>query len=73
MKANHELSPAEVVAMPLGEFEQRFGFRPGDALEKHYFAANARRLEPHIREALEAGVLGDIRLDHVVMVERVDE
>lgn len=65
---NDELGPDDVIAMPLTEFEVRFGFRPVDALEKHYFASNAKRLQPHIREALEAGVIGDIpSLDHVVM------
>ena len=67
MRPNGELCPAEVIRMPLDEFEERFGFRPSDALEKHYFAVNAKRLEPFIREALEAGVLGDIQLSHVVM------
>lgn len=66
MKLNHELSPAEVTVMPLQEFEQRFGFRPTDALEKHYFAVNAKRLEPNIRAALEA-ILDDVPLNHVVM------
>jgi hypothetical protein len=67
MKHNEDLTPAEVIKMPLNEFEERFGFRPVDALEKHYFASNAKRLEPHVREAIEAGVIGPVSLDHVVM------
>jgi hypothetical protein len=66
-KANHKLTPAEVIAMPLKEFEARFGFRPRDAIEKHYFASNAKRPSPIVREALAAGVLGDIDYSHVVM------
>lgn len=66
-KANHKLTPAEVVKMPLREFEQRFGFRPRDAIEKHYFASNAKRITPMVYEALAAGVLGPIDYSHVVM------
>lgn len=64
-----ELTPGDVIAMPLGEFEERFGFRPVDALEKHWFASNATRLPDLMREALESGVLDEIKpdLDHVVM------
>lgn len=33
----------EVIAMPLAEFEQRFGFRPVDAEEKKHFAATGNK------------------------------
>ena len=49
MKTNAELSPEEVIKMPLKEFEERFGFRPVDALEKHSLASNAKRLGPEMR------------------------
>lgn len=67
MKPNDELSPAEVIRMPLSEFEERFGFRPVDALEKKFFAINAKRPERFQREALEAGVMGDLGLEDVNM------
>lgn len=68
MKSNRDLSPDEVVRMSLSEFELHFGFRPSDALEKYWFAINAARLDDVCREALEAGIMGDIpNLDHVIM------
>lgn len=68
-KANHKLTPAEVIGMGLREFESRFGFRPKDAIEKHHFAATGERITPLIYEAIVAGVLGDIDVSHVNMGE----
>lgn len=67
MAKNDRLTPTDVKAMPLAEFEKRFGFRPTDALEKQYFAATAKRLPAFQRAALEAGVMGAIDLSDVVM------
>lgn len=67
MKSNDELSPEEVIRMPLSEFEHRFGFRPVDALEKKFFASNGKRPSQTVREALEAGVIGDLGLEAVNM------
>ena len=53
-KANSELTPDEVNSMPLAEFEERFGFRPADALEKHYFAGMAKPLDPTMRAMINA-------------------
>lgn len=64
---NEDLGPSEVIQMPLSEFEARFGFRPIDALEKKHFAITGKRITPFIREAIAAGVLGETRLDDVVM------
>lgn len=62
-----ELSPDDVIKMPIAEFEQRFGFRPVDALEKKHFAVCAKRPSQFERDAIEAGVLGDLSLNGVVM------
>lgn len=67
MKSNDELSPEDVITMPLAEFEQRFGFRPVDAQEKKHFAATGKRISPFVREAIETGIIGDSPLDDVVM------
>lgn len=64
---NKELVPKDVIDMPLAEFEQRFGFRPIDALEKKHFAVTGERPSQFIRDALETGIAGQIRLDDVVM------
>lgn len=61
------LTPDDVVKMPLAEFEQCFGFRPVDALEKKFFAVTGKRPDQFQREAIEARVLGDISHDGVVM------
>lgn len=62
------ISIADVLAMPLAEFEERFGFRPTDALEKHWFACSGERITQQSRAAIKAGVLGDTPdLSHVVM------
>lgn len=53
--------------MPLAEFEQRFGFRPVDALEKKHFAVTGNRPNRFVRDALEAGVLFKLNTDGVVM------
>lgn len=66
-KPNDELTVREVIAMPLDEFERRFGFRPVDKLDKKWFAVAARRIQPFDRAAIEAGVIGDYNLDDVVM------
>lgn len=62
-----ELTPEDVIRMPLAEFEQRFGFRPIDALEKKHFAVTGKRPDQFMRDALEAGVAGETRLDNVIM------
>lgn len=64
---NGQLTPEDVISMPLSEFEQRFGFRPIDALEKKHFAVTGKRPHSFMRAALEAGVAGERRLDNVVM------
>lgn len=61
------LTPADVMAMPLAQFEQWFGFRPVDALEKKWFAVNARRITPDARAAIDAGILPAGDLGQVVM------
>ncbi len=66
-KLTQNLTPSDVKKMPLAEFEDRFGFRPTDALEKYWFASNAERLTPLYRDALLAGVCGPFSLDDVVM------
>ena len=67
MTPNDELTPADVIAMPLVEFVARFGFRPRDALEKKWFAITAKRITPMEYQAVKAGVIGDYPLDTVVM------
>ena len=67
MKSNDKLTPAEVIAMSLSQFERRFGFRPIDALDKKWFAVCAKRITPDMRLAIEAGVIGEYALDDVVM------
>jgi hypothetical protein len=69
MKRTADLRPSEVKAMGLREFEERFGWRPVDALEKYYFAGSARRITPIVREALQSGVLGPLTLSDVVMTD----
>jgi hypothetical protein len=64
MKQNEELTPRDVCTMPLAEFEERFGFRPVDALEKHFFAATGSRPSALQREAIEAGVLEPPEADY---------
>ena len=56
-KPMDELTPDDVKAMPLDEFEQRFKFRPVDALEKCYWAAMGRRIRGDTRSMIVAGVL----------------
>lgn len=56
MKSNDGLSPEDVKAMPLAEFEKRFGFRPVDALEKKFFATTGSRPDALQREMIEAGL-----------------
>jgi hypothetical protein len=60
LKSNDQLTPTEIIAMPLSEFVERFGFQPVDKLEKHWFAVNAKRLGEMERAALEAGIIGDL-------------
>lgn len=68
-KRNDRLTPAEVKAMGLKEFERRFGFRPRDAHEKHFFAAVARRPTSLEREAIAVGIVGEIDVSSVNMGE----
>lgn len=51
------LTPTDVIQMSDAEFEQCFGFRPVDALEKKHFAITGHRPSQLVREAIEAGVL----------------
>lgn len=55
---DREPNPADVMAMTVAEFEQRFGFRPADKLEKYMFAVTGERLKPIVREMIEAGIGG---------------
>jgi hypothetical protein len=61
------LDPMDIIEMPLARFKELFGFRPVDALEKHYFAATGKRIDALSREAINEGVLGDVDLSHVIM------
>ena len=61
------LTPEDVIKMPLAEFEQRFGFRPDDALEKHWFAVVGKRLDDIARGAMEIGLVPTGDLSKVVM------
>ena len=64
---NEDLSPEDVIKMPLAEFEERFGFRPVDALEKKHFAVTGNRPNEFVRDALQAGVMGELTTEGVVM------
>ena len=66
---NDGLAPADIAAMPLILFERYFGFRPRDALEKKWFAITRTRITPSVRAALEAGTLGNIPLNDIVMTD----
>lgn len=62
------LRPADVIAMPLLEFERRFGFRPTDALEKWWYAMTQKRLDATQRREFDSGSLaGPGDLSNVVM------
>lgn len=67
METNDELTPPEVKAMPLQEFEERFGFRPIDALEKWGFAMQGRRIDSMTRQMMNAGVIDKPNLADIVM------
>lgn len=43
------MTPEDVLSMPLPKFEATFGFQPDDALEKAWFAVNAKRLSAEAR------------------------
>ena len=62
-----KLTPEAVIKMPLREFEQRFGFRPADALEKRWFAITGKRLDETSRLAIECGITPRGDLSQVVM------
>lgn len=64
---NDQLTPDDVIKMPLAEFERRFGFRPVDALEKKHFAVTGNRPNQLVRDAIEAGVIGASSTEGVVM------
>jgi hypothetical protein len=59
------ITPEQVIAMPLAEFERVFGFRPADRREKHWFAVTGTRLDDISRAAIEAGIIGAANVDHV--------
>lgn len=67
MMATSDLCPSDVMAMPVDQFEKVFGFRPMDALEKYWFAVNARRISEIQRAAVAAGIVGEIDLSQVRM------
>ena len=55
------MTPDEVLAMPLDEFETTFGFRPVDAIEKKWFAMIGERLDPLCRAyIIAANMVGDL-------------
>lgn len=66
-KPNSELTPADVKAMPLDEFESRFGFVPIDALEKWGFAMQGKRMGQMERAAFSGGIIDMPDLSGVVM------
>lgn len=66
-KLTKNLTPDDVKAMPLDEFEGRFGFRPLDALEKYGWAMLAERISPHTRQAMRAGIIPTPDLSNIVM------
>lgn len=57
---NDQLRPADVIRMPLAEFERRFKFRPTDALEKKWYAITAKRLSKRDRAEFDSGTLGGL-------------
>lgn len=65
-KMNDELTPDDVIKMPLAEFKERFGFLPDDKEEKKWFAVTAKRLSSINRDAIEAGIVGETDLSSVV-------
>lgn len=67
MKDNNALTVDDVIAMPLAEFEGRFGFRPTTASEKKWFAVMAKRQTQLDRDAIAAGIVSDGDLSKVVM------
>lgn len=65
---NDELRMADVIRMPLVEFERRFKFRPADKLEKWWYAIRMERLSERDRREFESGRLaGPGDLDGVNM------
>lgn len=68
-KANHNLTPQEVKAMGLKEFERRFGFRPVDAYEKHFFAGLGERPSPIVLEGIRAGIAGEVDIAAINMAD----
>ena len=67
MKPNDQLTPPEVKAMPLQESQERFGFRPLDALEKWGYAMQGRRIDAMTRQMMSAGILDMPILADIVM------
>ena len=61
------MTPDDVLAMPLDEFERTFGFRPVDAIEKKWFAMLGERLNPICRAYIiasdEVGDLSKVNMD----------
>ncbi len=60
------MSPEEVIRMPLVDFENTFGFRPGDALEKKWFAITGKRITDTTK-AFALRMIDQIELSEVVM------
>jgi hypothetical protein len=67
LKPDHQLIAADILAMPLAEFRERFKFEPVDALEKWWYATHRKRLTAIARTFLERGACGEVQLDDVVM------
>ena len=66
MTAN-QLTPAEVKAMPLAEFEKQFGFRPVDALEKWGWAMQGVKINQLARDMMRIGIIDKPSLADIVM------
>jgi len=62
-----QLTPDDIKAMGVKQFQRYFGFAPRDALEKHFFAAMGRRPTPMEREAITVGIVGIPNLSDVNM------
>ena len=54
---NSQLTPPDVIAMPLDEFEKRFGWRPVHPFEKKYFAITTKRPGAIEWDALRMGII----------------
>lgn len=67
MKPTQLLTSKDIKRMPLDEFEKKFGFRPKNAMEKYFFACNGERASQLTIMAMEAGVIGKVNTDDIIM------